>query len=60
MGRWVAEQQLAAAPLPLLGALSAPAVRVGLPTSHVGTKKRCMPQGVLDRHSDSSNIRLRH
>jgi hypothetical protein len=54
MGRWLAEQQLAAAPLPLLGALSAPAVRVGLP------KKRCMPQGVLDRHSDSSNIRLRH
>ena len=42
MGRWLAEQQLAAAPLPLLGALSAPAVRVGLPTSNVGTKKRCM------------------
>jgi hypothetical protein len=53
------EQQLAAAPLPLLGALSAPAVRVGLPTSHAGAKRRCMPHGVLDRHSDSSNIRRR-
>ena len=54
----LAEATAAAAPLPLLGALSAPAGRVGLPTSHVGTKKRCMPQGVLDRHSDSSDIRL--
>ena len=42
MGRWLAEQQLAAAPLPLLGALSAPAVRVGLPTSHAGTTRACM------------------
>ena len=60
MGRSLAERQLAAAPLPLLGALSAPAVQAGLPTSHVGAKKRYSPQGVLDRHSDSSNIRLRH
>ena len=36
--RWRAEQQPAAAPLPLLGALSAPAVRVGLPSSHVGAQ----------------------
>jgi hypothetical protein len=34
--RLLAEQQNAAAPLPLLGALSAPAVRVGLPMSHMG------------------------
>jgi hypothetical protein len=47
-----AEQQLAAAPLPLLGALSAPVVRVGLPTSHVGAKKRCRRHRVPDRHSD--------
>jgi hypothetical protein len=30
-------------------ALSAPPVRVGLPTSHVAGKKRCTPHGVLDR-----------
>jgi hypothetical protein len=48
----------AAAPLPLLGALSAPAVRVGLPSIPVGPDALRPPEVAPEGHSDSCDTRL--